>query len=247
MSGINVADLITEFIDMVGVDVSIQNEWTGNSNEKILRFLNRSYWELLNQYPFKATEAASNLPLLQNSNQITLPPIAGNTDELDAILGVNYIDSSTSQSIKLKKMTRDEFQLLENTQVTFEGPPEYYYSGASSSLVVLPYADQNYTLLVWYSLALADLVPAGTVAIPREWHELILYGAVHRALLSFRDYEGAAFIKNMQTSMVNDKVPTIAKENVDNRFSGLAYGKGVVTDNGEFRSRTGYYGRGLWR
>lgn len=254
-SGISVVDLVSEFIDMVGIDTSIQSEWTDNNNEKIMRYLNRSYWEILNQYNFKINDSAAAFTLNSGSNNIALlslmTPI--NTTVIDAIIGVSYVDPITKQSYKLKNITRDDYQLMLNVAPGNVGAPEYYYYEVPGQLQVLPVADKDYTIQVWYTLQLMDLTQSGSytynnlIKIPREWHELILYGAVHRALLGLRDYEGAAFIKNMQTSMTNDKVPEIAKENVDNRFSGLSYGKGNGTDNGEFRNRSGYYGRGLWR
>lgn len=185
----------------------------------------RSYWELQNNYKWRATEG--------QSGDVTLP--AGSeyldyTVPYTAITGIFLYDTNVEKWNKLEWKSRDEFQIARDGA---EQMPKYYWQtgdpegyvtdpATQGTLVTRvyfnPIADQDYTINIFFERQLTDLNDSYTMSpFPREAHEMILYGAVYRGFLRLRDFNSYERMKAAQENLLAKYVPEEAKVEKDRR------------------------------
>lgn len=206
----------------------------GLSNPILDDFTLRSMWELTNNYKWREVEG--------ESGEITLTT---STDYLDyaipytAITGVFLKNPDTLQWEKLIYRSRDTFITNKIDDASAEGKPEFYWQSGDTSgypadpagagtlvtrLYFQPVPDQDYTINIYFERQLTNLSDSYTMSpIPREAHELILYGAVYRGFVRLRDFNSAERMKSFQDHLLSRYVPQEAKEEKDRRHARLSF------------------------
>lgn len=186
----------------------------------------RSYWELQNNFKWRATEL--------QSGDVTLPEGSEYLDytvPYKAITGVFIYDANTQSWKKLDYVDRDEFyKRRHDAGVMDQMPTHYWQSGDPGNyandpvlgdqlvtrLWFSPIPDEDYTLNIFFDSLLTDLSDTYTLSpLPKESHELILYGAVFRGFLRLRDFSSYERFKSVQESLLSRYVPETAKAETD--------------------------------
>lgn len=67
-----------------------------------------------------------------------------------------------------------------------------------------------------YWTVLDDLSTTQNPNVPRNWHEIVKFGALWRAFVDAGDYQRAKAAKTFHTDLINSTVPVEAKEEEDN-------------------------------
>lgn len=188
--------------------------------------LNLALWELEDKYPFEAKETVFSSTLVTDQFEYDLSGIS----LLDALVSVAWVDSN-GESQKLESMTRSVFDTLfdDASSKSISGPPEQYLrEGNTLTVWPPPSSDENGKVL---NLALKESVEnisSGNTAtgLPRNWDELVVFGAIARGHMLNSDYDKAREMRTLQVGITRSTVPTESKEE-DNRWAGLdvAYGR----------------------
>lgn len=229
---ISVAQLIIKLRRATGININ-DPDWTVPDLELIL---NQSWWELLNKFDFREKESAYTITA--SAGDYTYP-----VDNLqEAFQSASVLNPTTQQSTKLVPMSQAFFQdnYNENAvlQTQYQAQPELYYR-YNSDIVLYPVPDQAYTITVQMLMTLSDLATGNYPDVPREWDEIILYGAVWRVFIETGDVERADSFVNHQARLINNMVPVKSKEESD--YTRTAK---LTTPAIRYSSRSG---RGLWR
>ena len=177
--------------------------------------LNRSFWELLNKFPFREKEKSSTLVTVAGTEFYTLPV------SFEAIRGVSIQDSTTLDWTPIDRMTEDVFERNRSASTDARGLPTGYFR-QGEGILLQPVPDLVYTLRFHYWITLADLA-TGNIdpLIPAVWHEVILFGAVYRGLIRAKEYQGGNNVRAHQLTLLNSIVPTEAKEEFDSSRAGI--------------------------
>jgi hypothetical protein len=182
--------------------------------------LNMSLWELEDRFDFKEKECLISGPLTEGVREFGLP------SSIDAIITVNIL--RTDEPHTRRKLIRLSFDDLSETpegttDEEFRGEP-LYYTRRNRTLILTPTPDDGgWTLEVLMWRAVQSIVddPGMTVGLPRNWHELVIEGAVVRGHFYNEDYTLAQQASNFQVTKVRSAVSTNTKEERDNRFARL--------------------------
>jgi hypothetical protein len=189
--------------------------------------LNMSLWELEDKYPFEAKETVFTSTLVLDQVTYGLSTLT----TLDAITSVSWVDSN-GESQKLETMTRSVFDTLfdDATSNSPSGPPEQYLrEGVVLTIWPPPSSDEDAKVL---QIALKESVASlsggsDTTGLPRNWDELVVYGAIARGHFLNNDYDKAREARDFEVGITRSTVPTESKEAEDARWAGLdvAYGR----------------------
>lgn len=207
--GLTTASLITELREHLGALST-----TELSNADALVLLNRSYWELLDKFPFREKEATATFVTSDGGRNYHVP----NPFEALRQLSIQELDSELIHVLERKGVWEYEKDRSESDDD--KGFPTGYYR-EGSKIRLDPVPDDIYTVTIKYWTVLDDLDAADTPAIPQSWHEIILFGAIWRGFQRLRDFEAATYYKGQQIAFINSAVPTEAKEETDSRVTGL--------------------------
>ena len=194
---------------------------TDLSDTDLDEMLNMSFWELEDKYPFEAKETVFTTTLVTDQYEYDLSGLS----TLDALVSISWIDPN-GESRKLEKMTRGVFDTIFNdaTSNSPSGPPESFLR-EGNVLTVWPPAssDENgKTLRIALKESVATLSGgADTTGLPRNWDELVVYGAIARGHVLNSDYNLAREMRDFQVGITRSTVPTEAKEAEDARWAGL--------------------------
>lgn len=179
-------------------------------------YLNRAYWELLDKYKFREKDIIATFPTVIGTSFYHTP------SSFEALQSLAIIDLTSEQHTPLDRITNDEYeQIAVGGSQNYAKPEKYLRHG--SGIRLWPTPDNIYTIRIYYWTELADL-SSGNIdpLIPRAWHEVILFGAVARALMGVsRDNLGAQVARTWQTALISGMSPTEEKEEVDSHRSGL--------------------------
>lgn len=230
---ISVDQLMVKLRRNTGLDIN-DPDWTSTD---LLLVLNQSFWELLNKFDFREKESSYTITTAQGDYTYAVNNLQ------EAFLSASIVNPVTQQSTKLTPMSIAFFQENYNDNalinIQYQAQPELYYRN-NSNIILYPIPDQAYTITVQDLLTLSDLETGQYPDIPREWHEIILYGAVWRVFLETGDMERSSYALNNQTRLINNTVPVQSKEETD--FTRTA----KLTTPSTRSSYRGGWGR-LWR
>jgi len=183
--------------------------------------INMSFWELEDKYPFESKETVFTSTLVTDQVEYDLSGL----DTLDALVSVSWVDTN-GESQKLEQMTRSVFDTIFNdaTSTDPSGPPEQFLrEGNVLTIWPPPSSDENAQTI---RLALKESVAtlsggADTTGLPRNWDELVVYGAISRGHVLNGDYDKAREMRDFQVGITRSTVPTESKEAEDARWAGL--------------------------
>lgn len=180
--------------------------------------LNLSLWELEDRFDFKEKECPIETPLIAGTAEYKLPSIT------DAVITVSLSRlSAPHERIKLIKMGWDEYSSRPNTvaDVARRHLPMHYIR-RDRTIIVDPVpnsSDWMLEIMTWRSVASLTEDITATIGLPRNWHELVVEGAVVRGHFYNEDYNIAQQASNFQATKVNSAVSTNTKEDRDNQYA----------------------------
>jgi len=207
--GLDLQQLRDDLRDATGTDID------DLSDEKVDRLLNRSYWEVLDKFPFREKEVTVTFNTIIGTRLYNMP------EPFEALRKLSILEPATLVHKTIDRTTIDVYERTYDTNEAAEGFPTHYVrEGCAARL--LPTPDAIYEITEKYWTVLADLsITNDTPAIPQSWHEIILLGAIWRAFISFGDYQRARAANQHQIALINSAVPVEAKEEVDSPRGGL--------------------------
>lgn len=207
-------------IDLIELRDSLR-EHTGTDEDdmpdtKADLLLNRAYWEILDKFHFREKEVTATFDIVAGTRLYNMP------DPFDALRLLSVLNPDTEQHMVLKRMTIQKYEELYNESEDEQDFPTHYVREACSARL-WPTPDADYTATIKYWTTLADLVEGTneTPPIPQSWHEIILFGGVWRAFVSFGDYVRGNTAKAHQSALIESAVPVEAKEEYDSESAGI--------------------------
>lgn len=206
--GLSVAQIDDELQRLCGID-----DDDFSPAERLL-WINRSFWEITAKFDFREKEGSYTLPTIDGTNEYTVPV------DLEAVQTVSITEVDGFTSTQLTRITKEQYQnsFTSNTNLR-EIPARYYREG--NKIIFLPVPNAAYNIVIKYLKTLSDLIDGGSVVLPQEWHELILFGACYRGFLVMNDKVSAEFYRNQQANLTATTIPTEAKEEKDSRFAAV--------------------------
>jgi len=191
-------------------------------NDFVDLLLNMSYWEIEKKYPFKEKECRIEFPCTIGENIYRLPD-EDDLIQLEALQAVSILDLNNVNH-PLERMTQSwwDTEYSHAKGSSFFALPQYYLR-MDESLVVHPTPDQIYTIRVYFLKTLKTLLDEAFEQpdLPRNWHELIVEGAVSRGLFYKQDISMSQQVHALQTSKIRSAVPIEGKEERDSHYAGV--------------------------
>ena len=211
---LSLTELRTELRVHIGLETTDTAEL---SNDDADLLLNRAFWELLNKFNFREEEQSSTFTTIKGTEFYSLPAL------FESVRNIAIQDIDNAETwFPLDRLSLNEYTKNLDDATASESIPTTYFR-EDNGIRLQPIPDKaTYVIKVKYRITLADLKETNkTLVIPEVWHELILYGALWRALHRLRDYEAAREIKNQQIALINSTVEVEAKEEVDSPLAGI--------------------------
>lgn len=231
MSGLDLPQLITSLVRITGLDS------TELDDTDATLFLNRSFWEILDKFPFREKEVIRPFEIVADVSRYQIP------SDTEAFRKLVLIDPETQEHIPLTQETLDTYE--ENTtdelDSGFQGEPKFYHRH-DDAFVLRPTPDRTYNMIVYHWLTLADLESPDneTVVIPRVWHEIVLYGGAWRVFSDIiGDTNQMQTYRGVQTNLISTTTPVEAKEKEDMRMAGIDIPDGVNGVDTYFQDNNG--------
>lgn len=176
--------------------------------------LNWALWELEDKFPFKEKECLRTAQTLDGMKSYDLP------SDLDALKGV-AIQDSEGQWYPLERISEHrEDEIFRDSADTEARPTKYYRE--DDKIVLHPTPDKAYTMQIrmWRTVASLLEGQVETPGLPRNWHELVIEGAIARGHFYSQDYDEARQATNFQLGKVRGAVLSIGKEEkFDSRYA----------------------------
>lgn len=177
-------------------------------------YLNRSLWDIMDKVEFREREASGTFPTIASTRYYDLPV------SFDYLQHLSIVDE-VGQHIQLIKMTPEEYEDNYNESSSYETFPTHYVR-EGCGVKLYPTPDQAYTVVIKFTVNLADLSVTNTnPGIPQVWHEIILFGAAWRAFLELGDFPRYQQYMALTTAKMAEIKPVEHKEEEDNRFAGV--------------------------
>lgn len=215
MSGLSIQQILHQLRTITGHDtISLPDSDTG---EQIggMTYINTSFWEIANKFNFRQEDATVGDITIIGQSAYPCPTL------MDAVTDVSILDPSSNKYTKLDQMTLSVYRDSQDIDDDARGFPTSYVRNGSA-YILYPTPDQVYTTQIDYLQTLADVILAGTPIIPREWHEIITYGAAWRVFAGLNgDIVRTQFYTNLQTRLMNTTASVQAKEEMDYSNAGL--------------------------
>lgn len=178
-------------------------------------YLNRSFWEIQDKFPFREKEKTIRFNTVIGTRSYDMPK------PYDALVSLSLMDPYSSEFRKLARMSTDEYESVYVEKDYERGMPTHY-TRENCFVRLWPTPDKVYTMSMKRLITLEDLSNLKTTLdIPRVWHEIVMYGAVWRVFLDLGDITRSNHFKAHQVSLINSTVPTESKEEEDSREAGV--------------------------
>lgn len=184
-------------------------------DDEIDDYLNRSFWEIQDKFPFREKEKTIRFATVIGTRSYDMPK------PYDALVSLSLMDPYSSEFGKLARMSTDEYESVYIEKDYERGAPTHY-TRENCFVRLFPTPDKEYTISMKRLITLEDLSNIKTTLdIPRVWHEIVMYGAVWRLFLDFGDISRSNHFKAHQVSLINSTIPTESKEEEDSREAGV--------------------------
>lgn len=191
---------------------------TDLSNTEADLLLNKSFWEIMDKFPFREKQSTLTFDYTDGVRLYTAP------SPFEAVLKISISDPTDGADNKhkpLDRMTIDWYEQQYDPDDDQEGKPEFYMR-YEDGFYVYPTPDKTYNGVIWYNTTLADLSVANDVpVIPQVWHEIIGFGASWRGWSDLGNLERVTFYRNLQVSLIESTSPVEAKEEEDSPRAGV--------------------------
>ncbi len=179
-------------------------------------YLNRSYWEILDKFPFREKEIVGTFQTVVGEDYYSTPT------PFEAIQHLAIEDLVSKQHTPLDLIGKDYYEQIHVNDPTAWGKPEKYLR-EDTGIRLEPVPDQIYKITIRYWTVLSDLSNSNTQSpIPQAWHEVILFGGVWRAFIGANnDYVRGQAARAWQASLIDKLTPVESKEKQDTSRAGL--------------------------
>jgi len=140
--------------------------------------------------------------------------------------------------MKLEQITRATYDTIFNDASSTDpvgAPEQFFREGNVLTIWPPPSSTENgQTIQLALKESVASLVGSSDVTnLPRNWDELVVYGAIARGRFFDSDYNLAREARDFQVGITRSTVPTESKELEDNRYAGLDVAYDRPSDSGE--------------
>lgn len=169
-------------------------------------YLNRSFWSILNKFPFREKEKYAEFLTTIGERSYDMPY------DSESLGSLAIVDPITFKHLDLDQITVDYYESIYSEDTVEQGKPiKYCREGCLFRLWPTP--DLQYRMVIRRLINLSDLSNANPIPlIPREWHEIIGFGGLWRALSDFGDMGRMQTVKNTQAELINTLIPVQSKE-----------------------------------
>lgn len=200
---------------MVRKPIGIEDDDTDLLDDEIDLYLNRSFWEIQDKFPFREKERTVTFETVIGTRNYDMPK------PFDALLSLSIEAPTSQRHAKLERIEPDVYEGWYINKENERGAPTHY-TREDCFARLWPTPDAEYTMVLKRLITLTDISASNTTpGIPRVWHEIIGMGGSWRAFIDFGDIARANAIKQHQIALINTTVPTQAKEERDSREAGL--------------------------
>lgn len=179
-----------------------------------LLLLNRSYWEIIDKFPFREKEVTATF------STVAAQRLYGVPTPFEALRQVSVLNPDTNDHEVLEVMSILDYENKYSEDTSEQAMPTGYVR-EGCNIRLYPTPDTVYTLTLKYWSPLTDLSLTQAPTNPQVWHECILFGAVYRGFFRRSDYARGNQAKAHQKSIIDTIVPVEAKEEVDTPMAGL--------------------------
>ena len=192
------------------------------NDEDVDELLNLSLWNLSERYPFKEKECVVEAPVVEGVTAYGVP----NLHHLDALYSLAIRDEEGIS----EKLARVSMDWMEQQRTVEEDGPETSKRGRPrffvrwrNTLYLHPIPDKDYIIRAAYWQTLPSLIQDSVEIpeFPRNWHEIIVEGAITRGHYYNEDYNLAQQADNFRVAHERSSINVVAKEERDSRFAGL--------------------------
>jgi len=174
--------------------------------------INRSFWNLAALLKFNVSESEGSITTVDGTRSYDF-----GVDE-EAVQRVIILDLDDEDNYDpLIKV--DDWNMFPLRQDETTGKPTHY-ARRNTEFILHPCPDDEYTIRFKYLQTLEDVQTEGS-GLPRQWDEVILYGAVYRGFLLRGDLNRAAQFQQIQANLINSIPSDTEKELEDVRYSGF--------------------------
>lgn len=202
---------------------------TDLSDTDVDLFLNMSLWGVENNHWFKEKECRVTIPLVDGQWRYGLPT-GGPT--LDAIITVSVFDTDGDSHL-LDRASFDKYaETFDHGHINYatpadfankRGQPTKFFREDNAIYVWDQVPDDSgwvLELLMWKTIAsLTDQAP--NPDLPRNWHEIVVEGAITRGHYYNQDYNLARQAEDFRVSHVRQAAMDIAKEERNSRYAAV--------------------------
>lgn len=176
-------------------------------------YLNRSFWEVMDKFPFREKERTGAFETEAGIRNYEIP------QPVEAVRNFAIVDPLSLQHVPLDLMdARETERLYDESEDQWAIPQKYILENCYVRFWPTP--DQVYTIEMRKWTILDDIGASG-IPIPQVWNDIILYGANQRAFIDLGDYGRATFFKTERSELINSLVPRPQKEINDVQHAGL--------------------------
>lgn len=201
--GFTLAQLRTEVREHLGVGDEFLTPDVDN-------LINRSWWEIQKKFKFRETDEDYTFSTVAGTREYDLPTGLSSIDRL------SLIDTNDKHQQLIQVSLDNAIQLKDDDSSSEDQPIKYQRRG--DKILLYPTPDDVYTIVLYYQATLADVLSGGP-AIPQDWHEIILYGAVSRGHSRFGSIQKSSAFAQMQAALIASAIPTEVAETVDTRYA----------------------------
>jgi hypothetical protein len=186
--------------------------------------LNMSLWSLSERFPFKEKECVVEAPILAGVNSYGVP----NLHHLDALYSL-AVRGEDGEAEKLARRSMDwieQNRQVEDPALAPEGGKRgrpQYYTRWRNTIFLHPIPDKDYIIRAAYWKTVPSLTEGSveTPDLPRNWHEIVVEGAITMGHYYNEDYNLAQQAENFRIGHERTAINVTAKEERDSRVAGL--------------------------
>lgn len=193
-------------------------------NSEANRLLNQAFWEQEFSMYFKEKECRYEFDTTKGENMYLIPDEDDDFD-VEAIQSVSVLDEDDNPLV-MQRMTQqwwDDNYAHEDEDK--HGLPTHW-TRMDETIIVHPTPDRgDYEIRVYFLKTLKEVTELtdGTSDpdLPRNWHEIVAYGAIWRGHFENGDYNLARQAKNFYVGLVRRAAEVRSKEEGIDRYAGL--------------------------
>jgi len=199
------------------------------SDPEVDQILNLSYWELESRFPFLEKQYRTSFILVPGQETYDIETYIETPDDVfvEAFQSFGMMGDPTSSSeseisYAMQRMTEDWYDSVYSERTDVQTRPTHFLR-RDKEIVFWHIPDKAYVCRVFLLKTLKSLLyrEIETPNLPREWHELVVEGAITRGHYYTQDYNLAQQAENFRVSKIRTAVPQEGKEEEDSRYAGL--------------------------